>query len=270
MRCGNGGVLRRPSPRPDVRRPRSRRPADVARIRPPLCQGAQERRSRRRGDRGSSDAAYDGFRRPHYDAVMRISGDAPTGGPILNRGAKAIVQRRAAAASGRRPQVEHRRDARASARRSPRLRPRLRASPPMPTATPKHLSASGNPLPALRVLPRRAIRYRGYRWRSFSRRPGRAFAIRAAPCNSVKSVQPLSNRIRERLRLPFGERVPRPSLHQGVLRKSPERSAKIRRSEIVSKRHKTSAMGRNALRRIGAKAASRRGSVCPVEQEELS
>ena len=45
-------------------------------------------------------------------------------------------------ASGRRPQAEHRRDARASARRSPRLRPRLRASPPMPTATPKHLSAS--------------------------------------------------------------------------------------------------------------------------------
>jgi hypothetical protein len=43
---------------------------------------------------------------------MRIGGEAPRGGPILNRGAKAIVQRRVAAASGRCLQVEHRRDAR--------------------------------------------------------------------------------------------------------------------------------------------------------------
>jgi hypothetical protein len=34
---------------------------------------------------------------------MRIGGEAPRGGPILNRGAKAIVQRRVAAASGGRP-----------------------------------------------------------------------------------------------------------------------------------------------------------------------
>jgi hypothetical protein len=33
-------------------------------------------------------------RRSHHDAVMRIGGEAPRGGPILNRGAKAIVQRR--------------------------------------------------------------------------------------------------------------------------------------------------------------------------------
>jgi len=51
-------------------------------------------------------------RRSHHDAVMRIGGEAPRGGPTLNRGAKAIVQRRVAAASGRRLQVEHRRDAR--------------------------------------------------------------------------------------------------------------------------------------------------------------
>ena len=51
-------------------------------------------------------------RRSHHDAVMRIGGEAPRGGPILNRGAKAIVQRRVAAASGRRLQVEHPRDAR--------------------------------------------------------------------------------------------------------------------------------------------------------------
>src|SRR5208283_2564897 len=43
---------------------------------------------------------------------MRIGGEAPRGGPILNRGAKAIVQSRVAAASGRRLQVEHCRDAR--------------------------------------------------------------------------------------------------------------------------------------------------------------
>jgi len=58
VRCRNGGMLRRPPPWPAVRRPRSRRPADVARICSPLCQGAQERRSRRRGDRGSRDAAF--------------------------------------------------------------------------------------------------------------------------------------------------------------------------------------------------------------------
>ena len=43
-------------------------------------------------------------RRSHHDAVMRIGGEAPRGGPILNRGAKAIVQRRVAAASVRRLQ----------------------------------------------------------------------------------------------------------------------------------------------------------------------
>jgi len=31
-------------------------------------------------------------RRSHHDAVMRIGGEAPRGGPILNRGAQAIVQ----------------------------------------------------------------------------------------------------------------------------------------------------------------------------------
>ena len=40
-------------------------------------------------------------RRSHHDAVMRIGGEAPRGGPILNRGAKAIVQHRVAAASVR-------------------------------------------------------------------------------------------------------------------------------------------------------------------------
>ena len=51
-------------------------------------------------------------RRSHHDAVMRIGGKAPRGGPILNRGAKAIVQHRVAAASVRRLQVEQRCDAR--------------------------------------------------------------------------------------------------------------------------------------------------------------
>ena len=32
--------------------------------------------------------------RSHHDAVMPIGGEAPRGGPILNRGAKAVVQRR--------------------------------------------------------------------------------------------------------------------------------------------------------------------------------
>ena len=44
----------------------------------------------------------------HHDAVTRIGGEAPRGGPILNRGAKAIVQRRVAAASIRRLQLERR------------------------------------------------------------------------------------------------------------------------------------------------------------------
>ena len=54
-------------------------------------------------------------RRPHHDAVMRIGGEAPRGGPILNRGAKAIVQRRVAAASVRRLQLGRRGDARTTA-----------------------------------------------------------------------------------------------------------------------------------------------------------
>ena len=56
---GMEAVLRRPSSGPRVRRPRSRRAVDVARICPALCQGAEERRSRRRGDRGSGDATDD-------------------------------------------------------------------------------------------------------------------------------------------------------------------------------------------------------------------
>ena len=54
------------------------------------------------------------FGRPrgsHHDAVMRIGGEAPRGGPILNRGAKPIVQRRVAAASVRRLQFGRRGDA---------------------------------------------------------------------------------------------------------------------------------------------------------------
>ena len=46
---------------------------------------------------------------------MRIGGEAPRGGPILNRGAKAIVQRRVAAASVRRLQFGRRGDARTTA-----------------------------------------------------------------------------------------------------------------------------------------------------------
>ena len=54
-------------------------------------------------------------RRSHHDAVMRIGGEAPRGRPILNRGAKAIVQRRVAAASVRRLQFGRRGDARTTA-----------------------------------------------------------------------------------------------------------------------------------------------------------
>jgi hypothetical protein len=46
---------------------------------------------------------------------MRIGGEAPRGGPILNRGAKAIVQRRVSAASVRRLRFKRRGDARAAA-----------------------------------------------------------------------------------------------------------------------------------------------------------
>jgi len=49
MRCRDGGMLRRPSSRSGVRRSRPRCSADVARICATLCQGAEERRSRRRG-----------------------------------------------------------------------------------------------------------------------------------------------------------------------------------------------------------------------------
>ena len=57
MRCRDGGLLWRPSSRLRVRGSRPRRLADVAGICPALRQGAEERRSRRRGRRGSSDAA---------------------------------------------------------------------------------------------------------------------------------------------------------------------------------------------------------------------
>ena len=56
-------------------------------------------------------------RRSHHDSVMRIGGEAPRGGPILNRGAKAIVQRRVAGASVCRLQFERRGDAAGRSRR---------------------------------------------------------------------------------------------------------------------------------------------------------
>src|SRR5580704_4601458 len=61
VRCRDGGLLRGSSSRPRVRRPRPRRSADVARICPALHQGAEERRSRRRGDRGGGDPAAGSF-----------------------------------------------------------------------------------------------------------------------------------------------------------------------------------------------------------------
>ncbi len=78
-------ALRRPSPRPAVRRPRSRRPADVARIRPPLCQGAQERRSRRRGHRGGRDAADDAVRRTEEPGSARHADASPISRPSGRR-----------------------------------------------------------------------------------------------------------------------------------------------------------------------------------------
>ena len=70
---GDGGLLRRSPSRPRVRRSRPRRAADVARICPALCQGAEERRSRRRGDRGSGDAADDAVRRTEEPGPARYA-----------------------------------------------------------------------------------------------------------------------------------------------------------------------------------------------------
>ena len=70
---GDGGLLRRSPSRPRVCRSRPRRAADVARICPALRQGAEERRSRRRGDRGSGDAADDAVRRTEEPGPARYA-----------------------------------------------------------------------------------------------------------------------------------------------------------------------------------------------------
>src|ERR1700722_19889803 len=72
VRCRDGGLLRGSSSRPPVRRPRPRCPADVARICPALHQGAEERRSRRRGDRGGDDPADDALCRTEEPGRMVV------------------------------------------------------------------------------------------------------------------------------------------------------------------------------------------------------
>src|ERR1700686_1053660 len=59
LRCGGGGVLRRPPSGPGVCRSGTRGPPDVAGIYAPLCEGTEERRSGRRGDRGGGEPADD-------------------------------------------------------------------------------------------------------------------------------------------------------------------------------------------------------------------
>ena len=85
LRGGDGGLLRRPSSRPRVRRSRPRRAADVARICPALRQGAEERRSRRRGDRGSGDAADDAVRRTEEPGPARYADASSIKRPVGRR-----------------------------------------------------------------------------------------------------------------------------------------------------------------------------------------
>src|SRR5271170_7758425 len=91
VRCRDGGLLRGSSSRPRVRRPRPRRSADVARICPALHQGAEERRSRRRGDRGGGDPADDALCRTEEPGPTRHADTSSIARPV-GRGADSSDQ----------------------------------------------------------------------------------------------------------------------------------------------------------------------------------
>jgi hypothetical protein len=98
-RCVVG--MRGSSSRPRVRRPRPRCPADVARICPALHQGAEERRSRRRGDRGGGDAADDALCRTEEPGPARHADASSIARPV-GRGADSSNQSVARHSSGAR------------------------------------------------------------------------------------------------------------------------------------------------------------------------
>ena len=97
---GDGGLLRRPSPRsraPGAGPPGS---ADVAGVRAALRQGAEERRSGRGGDRRGGDPADDAVCRAQERGAARHADAAPRPGPARGRahGADQPAARRAAGA----------------------------------------------------------------------------------------------------------------------------------------------------------------------------
>ena len=78
LRGGDGGVLRGASPRAGLRGAGPRGAADVAGIRPALCEGAEERRPRRGGDRRGGDAADHAVRGAEVGGAARPA-DAASG-----------------------------------------------------------------------------------------------------------------------------------------------------------------------------------------------
>ena len=77
VRGGDGGVLRGASPRAGLRGAGPRGAADVAGIRPAVCEGAEERRPRRRGDRRGGDAADHAVRGAEVGGAARPADAAP-------------------------------------------------------------------------------------------------------------------------------------------------------------------------------------------------
>ena len=77
VRGGDGGVLRRASPRAALRGAGPRGAADVAGIRPAVREGAEERRPRRGGDRRGGDAADHAVRGAEVGGAARPADVAP-------------------------------------------------------------------------------------------------------------------------------------------------------------------------------------------------
>src|SRR5918998_593521 len=95
LRGGDGGLRWSAPPRPQVAGPRSRGPADVARVRAPLREGAEERRPGRRGDRRGGDPADDALRRAQERGPARPAEPAPRPRPIGGERTALINQLRA-------------------------------------------------------------------------------------------------------------------------------------------------------------------------------
>ena len=82
---GDGGLLRGASPRAGLRDARPRGAADVAGIRPALCEGAEERRPRCGSDRGGGDAADHAVRGAEVGGAARPADAAPGAVPACER-----------------------------------------------------------------------------------------------------------------------------------------------------------------------------------------